>query len=453
MHQVIESIASLQSRRRRVIETMKSSAALLAAGCPRPRNYSANSHTFRASSHFLYLTGVQVPGAALLLLDKGATLFMPAPGPDDALWHGPSPSMAQFAAITGCDDVKPIDALPVALDALASKGIKPATLPTADLRGCQALSQWLGRPVAPGALPERDAPLADAMINARLYHDEAAIAEMTSAAALTAEAFAAGRAATRAGEREWVVRAAMTHSLAARGVTTAYSPIVSVHGEVLHNESSHGVMANGDLLLVDFGAESAGGWACDVTRTWPVSGTMSATQQTIHELVLDAQRAAIDAVAPGVRYRDVHLAACLAMTKGLVSLGILRGDAEELVADGVHALFFPHGVGHLLGLDVHDMEDLGDRAGYAKGRQRSAQFGLNALRLDRDLAPGMVVTIEPGFYQVPAILEDPARRAAVGDRVNFDALAPFSDVRGVRIEDDILVTDQGSQNLTAAIPK
>ena len=155
-------------------------------------------------------------------------------------------------------------------------------------------------------------------------------------------------------------------------------------------------------------AESPGGWAGDVTRVWPVAGRFSTAQRELYEVVLAAQRQAIDAVRPGVRYRDVHLLAGRALAAGLCDLGLLRGDPAELHADGVVASFFPHGVGHLLGLDVHDMEDLGDRAGYAPGRHRGAEPGLRFLRLDRDLAPGMAVTIEPGLYLNPALLDDPA---------------------------------------------
>jgi Xaa-Pro aminopeptidase len=170
-------------------------------------------------------------------------------------------------------------------------------------------------------------------------------------------------------------------------------------------------------------------------------------------VVLRMQKAAIAAVRPGVRYREVHFTAHRALAEGLVELGILRGNAEELVADGLTALLFPHGVGHLLGLDVHDMEDLGDRAGYPAGRSRPAEFGHRYLRLDRDLEPGMAVTIEPGLYQVPAILGDTRLTARAGDRLNREVLSRFSDVRGIRIEDDVLVTPDGHEVLTAAIPR
>jgi Xaa-Pro aminopeptidase len=227
-----------------------------------------------------------------------------------------------------------------------------------------------------------------------------------------------------------------------------------VHGEVLHNTSYDGVLAAGDLLLADAGAEHQG-WASDVTRTWPVSGRFSGTQRAMYEIVLAANEAAIDLVRPGNRYRDVHLAAARVLTRGLVELGILSGDVDDLVVRGAHAVLFPHGVGHLLGLDVHDMEDLGDRAGYAPGRTRSDQFGLGYLRLDRDLQPGMVVTIEPGLYRIDALLADEriAEPWVRDGTLSMDALARFADTRGIRIEDDVLCTPTAPRVLTATIPK
>ena len=299
-----------------------------------------------------------------------------------------------------------------------------------------------------------DAPLADAIIELRLHHDDAARAELRLAAAATAAAHAAGMRATRPGRtRRARCAPRWRRALMARGMGCAYPSIVTPHGEILHSERYDLRLADGDLLLADVGAETPGGWAGDVTRTWPASGRYSSTQREIYEVVLAAQKQAIAAVTPGSRYRNVHVLACQALAAGLVDLGILRGNPIELAADGVVALLFPHGVGHLLGLDVHDMEDLGDRAGYAPGRERAKAFGLRSLRLDRDLAPGMAVTIEPGFYVSPAILADPTLTRVAGDRLDRKRLEAFADVRGIRIEDDVLVTDTGREVLTEAIPK
>jgi Xaa-Pro aminopeptidase len=434
-------------RRARLSERLGGRAALVASGLPHPRNYRANTYPFRANSHFLYLFGVPLRGA--YALHDGATwsLFAPAPEPDAALWHGAEPGLADLERAVGCS-VRPVEDLPAAL-----AKVRAATLPAPDRETCDAQADLLGRPVRPGQLSPDDAALADAMIDLRLRHDEAAAAELRAAAEATAAAHRAGMRATRPGLREAAIRAAMEGELMARGMSVAYGSIVTVHGEVLHNERYDHVLGAEDLLLADVGAETAGGWAADVTRTWPVSGRYEGAQRDLYDVVLRAQEATVAAVRPGVRNRDLHLLAARALAEGLVALGILRGDPAELVADGVVYLLFPHGIGHLLGLDVHDMEDLGDRAGYAPGRTRATDFGLRYLRLDRDLEPGMAITIEPGIYLVPAILEDATLTAAARGRLDRGRLAAFAGVRGIRIEDDVLVTDDGHEVLSAAIPK
>jgi len=236
-------------------------------------------------------------------------------------------------------------------------------------------------------------------------------------------------------------------------VEPAYGSIVTVHGEVLHNTSYQGVLEDGDLLLADVGAESSSFVASDVTRTWPVNGRFSSEGAAVYDVVLDAQRRAMDAVAPGRRYRDVHLEAMKALAEGLSGLGALLGDPAERALDGSLALFFPHGIGHLLGLDVHDLEDLGDRAGYAPGRLRDPRPGLRYLRLDRDLVPGMLLTIEPGLYFVPALLDPPETRATFAGRVHFATVDKLRRSRGIRIEDDLLVTAGGHEVLSSHIPK
>lgn len=439
--------AAFAWRRGRLAQALAGTPVLLAAGRARPRNYAANAFPFRAASHFLYFFGLSHPEAYGLFDGEAWHLYLPEPGPDDALWEGAVPTFAEISERTGCP-VKALGELPAAL-----AGRPVATLPTPDMETCQRLSELLGRPVRYGRLEGGDARLADAVIELRLRHDTAAVAELRLAAEATAAAHQAGLRATRPGVREAHVRAAMEAEFLARDVSPAYNPIVTVHGEVLHSHHYHHELKAGDLLLADVGGESPGGWAGDVTRTWPVSGRYSSSQRELYEVVLRAQRDCIAAVKPGVRYREVHRVAHLSLARGLVELGLLRGDTEELVAEGVTALFFPHGVGHLIGLDVHDMEDLGDRAGYAPGRSRSPEFGHCYLRLDRDLVPGMAVTIEPGFYVVPAILQDSKLTARVGDRLDRRRLEQLGDVRGIRIEDDVLVTDTGREVLTAAIPK
>lgn len=450
-------------RRAALRQRLGDAPVLVFAGGLRARNYPANVFPYRADSHFLYLVGAAMPEAALLLhRDRDgdrAELFVTPKDEDDPLWHGPTPGPDDVARATGVDAVRSRDELPRAI-AAAGGGAAVATLPSADpiirVEQCRLLGRTWPGDRAPGvtALDPIDLALADAMIELRLQHDEAALEMIRAAVPGTTAAHLAGMAATRPGRSEHDVRAAMERELLARGMTTAYNSIVTVHGEILHNTTYDHALGEHDLLLADVGGE-LDGWANDVTRTWPVRGKFSPTQRALYDIVLQAELDAIAMVRPGVRYRDIHLAAALTLTRGLVDEGLLHGDPQSLVERGAHALFFPHGVGHLLGLDVHDMEDLGDRAGYAPGRTRSPQFGLGYLRLDRDLAPGMVVTIEPGIYLVPAILQ---REALVGPLRADGAFDParlerFSDVRGIRIEDDVLCTTTGPEVLTAAIPK
>lgn len=435
-------------RRLRLAEALDGHAALIASGGQRPRNYHANGYPYRANSHFLYLVGMALPDAFLLVHGTEHTLFVMPPKGDDALWHGPQPTLNHLAQMTGCR-VTSLDMLGSAL-----MGIEAGTLLTTDPQTTRAQVAFLGRPFSRLKQRVEDYRLMDAMVALRLVHDEAAIAGLREAAAGTFAAHMAGLHATRVGGYEYEVKAAMQFALERQGMGTAYQPIVTTRGEVLHNNSYHNRLEAGDLLLCDVGAETAGGWAGDVTRVWPVSGRFDGPQLELYQVVLAAQKAAIEVAVPGTRFRAVHDAAVRSMTTGLVELGILRGDVETLIADNVPALFFPHGIGHLIGLDVHDMEDLGKRAGYDPDFERDTQFGASYLRLDRILEPGMAVTIEPGFYQVPALLADPDSRSIFpAGRVDHERLEDFVSVRGIRIEDDLLITADGNEVLTAAIPK
>jgi Xaa-Pro aminopeptidase len=436
---------TLRQRRQRLAEQVQF-PVILWSGNSHARNFPANTYPFRASSHFLYFAGQPLPNAAIRLEAGRLELFMDDPTPASILWHGASPSRSHIAEAIGADADYP-------LYRLKSFTENAATISVQDAATRLQQSQLLNRMITPADAPQgADLELAKAIVRLRLTHDEAAVAEMRRAAAVTVKAHTAGMNATRTAQTEAEIRAAMEQVMMANQMTCAYSSIVTVHGEVLHNDRYPNSVQAGDLLLADVGAEAESGWASDVTRTWAVSGKFSPTQREIYEIVKTAHDLCIEKARPGVEYKSLHLMAAAIIAAGLVDLGILRGRAEDLVEMDAHALFFPHGIGHLLGLDVHDMEDLGDLAGYETGRSRSDRFGLGYLRLDRPLAPGMVVTIEPGFYQVPAILNDPDRRSKYREVVNWERLEAFSDVRGIRVEDDILITAEQAEILTADLP-
>jgi Xaa-Pro aminopeptidase len=432
--------------RRQQLATLINFPAILWSGNTNPRNFPANTYPFRASSHFLYFAGLPLQNAAIRLEGGKLELFIDNPTPSSALWHGQMPTRDEIAEQIGADTARPMAELESYLE-------DAATIPVQNAATWTQQTQLLNRWVLPQQPPQgNDLELAKAIISLRLTHDAGALIELRKAAAVTVAAHKAGIAATSKAKLEAEVRAAMEAVIIGENMTTSYNSIVTVHGEVLHNEHYHHPLQPGDLILADVGAETAMGWAADVTRTWPVSGKFSSTQRDIYDVVLAAHDACIAKIRPGVEYGDIHLLAATVIAEGLVDLGILQGNPAYLVEMDAHALFFPHGIGHLLGLDVHDMEDLGDLAGYEEGRTRSDRFGLGYLRLNRLLRPGMLVTIEPGFYQVPAILNDPNVRSKYENIVNWQRLSEFTDVRGIRIEDDVLVTESGSEVLTDALP-
>lgn len=432
--------------RRQQLGIRVSAPVLLWSGMRQPRNFPANHLPFRASSHFLYFAGIPLTDAVLHLQKGQLTLFWDEPPLEDALWHGPSLSRDQIAEAIGAIAAYPLNELSNYAEAALTIAVQDAVLR-------QQQAQILGRSMGDATMPQpRDIPLLEAVIDLRLQQDAGALEQIQQAVAVTVAAHQAGMSATRQATTEAQIRAAIEAQMTAAQMSLAYGSIVTIHGEVLHQEQSPNHLEPGALLLVDAGAETALGWASDVTRTWPISGHWSPTQRDIYDIVLTAHDACIAKAAPDVEYQDLHWLAATTLTEGLLELGLLTGTVEGLLEKDVHAVFFPHGIGHLLGLDVHDMEDLGDRAGYVPGRQRSERFGLGFLRLDRPLKAGMCVTIEPGFYQVPALLEKAHRNDRWRNCINWERLNLFQDVRGIRIEDDVLITGTGCEVLTAALP-
>ncbi|MEC4851066.1 MAG: aminopeptidase P family protein [Jaaginema sp. PMC 1079.18] len=436
-------LAETLHQRRQKLSQIFDFPVILWSGQAPARNFSANRYPFRANSHFLYFAGLPLENAAIYLEGGNLTLFKDDDPPENALWQGETPKRQEIAAEIGAKKDYPLSDLPQWTEAAAS-------LPIQDLTTYQQQCHLLGRTLQP--LQERDLALAEAIIKLRLCNDEFAIEQVKTAVKVSIAAHKAGITAAPHCHTEAQIRAVMEAEIIAQNMTCAYPSIVTTRGEILHNEDYSQELQPNDLILADMGAETALGWAADITRTFPVQGRFSATQRALYDVVLAAHDACIAKVSPGVEYSEIHLLAAMVLAEGLVNLGILRGKPEDLVALNAHALFFPHGIGHLLGLDVHDMEDLGDIAGYAEGRKRRTRFGWQFLRLDRPLQPGMIVTIEPGFYQVPGILNNPEFREKYRDCVDWQGLEKFADVRGIRIEDDVLVTETGCEVLTADLP-
>ncbi len=438
-------LTNLHRRRQKLAQLIKI-PVILWSGNKNSRNFPSNCYPFRANSHFLYFAGMPLENAAIRLWDGKLELFIDNSNESDSLWHGKLPQREEIAEKIGANNAYP-------LRELSQKTHDAATIAVQDAKTYEQQCQLLNRQIPPpNNLHGVDLELGKAIVELRLNHDEAALKELRKAISIAKEAHLAGMRKVKTAKTEAEVRGAIENIIISENMTCAYNSIVTVRGEVLHNEHYSNFIQDGDLLLVDAGAETANGWASDLTRTFPVNGKFSPTQRDIYNVVLASHDACIEKIKPEIEYRVIHLQAALTLAEGLVDLGILRGNPQDLVEMDAHALFFPHGVGHLLGLDVHDMEDLGDLAGYAPERTRSDRFGLAYLRLDRPLKTGMLVTIEPGFYQVHGILNNKKFREKYQDVVNWDQIEKFADVKGIRIEDDVLVTESGHQVLSDELP-
>ena len=426
------------------------SGLVLVPGNPTVWRNADNPHPYRQSSHLLYLTGIGRPGLALLLdADSGQdVLFGPPDDFDDLVWHGPHPSLDDLAAEAGIETVRPYDELKEALAGATRVHYPPPFIPGTHIELGRLLDLSL-EDAAEGASDD----LARALGDLRAVKSEAEVAEIEEALAVSAEMYRAAFEAMRPGLHEYDVRAAMLHVALRHDMDVSFEPITSVRGEVLHNHARSNALRDGDLLLLDSGVETAEGYASDITRTIPVNGRFSPAQRAVYEIVLRAEEDAIDEVRPGTNFRDLHLRAARTLADGLKELGLMRGNLDEAVGAGAHALFFPHGLGHPIGLDVHDLHDFGDTFAYPADRPRSDQFGLAFLRFGRDLEAGHVVTIEPGIYFIPALIDRWREEGRHADFIDYDAVERYRGFGGIRIEDDVLCTDGGPRVLGPGIPK
>jgi len=441
------------ARRSALRSAVPEGAILIMGNDEAPRNYVDNPYPFRQDSHFLYYAGVNRAGLALLIEPEGRPILLGTPEHrDDVVWHGPHDSLEDLAGAAGIDEVGDIGALGSRLSELAGDGAPIHFLPPYRAERRSKLARLLGldsRVVA----SQTSVELVRAVAAQRSVKEEVEISEIEDALAVTSLMYRATMRTARSGLTEARVAAAHQMEAVARDRGQAFSPIVTVAGEVLHNTSYANTLSDGDLLLVDSGAESPRFNASDITRTMPVSGRFSDQQREVYEVVLAANEAAIAAASPKRTNRHLHFLAAREIASGLKDIGLMQGNVEDAVAAGAHALFFVHGLGHMMGLDVHDMEDLGDVVGYERGEERSSQFGLAYLRLAKKLEPGFVITIEPGIYFIPALIDRWKADGLHRDFIRYDRLEAYRDFGGIRIEDDVLITNDGSRVLGPAIPK
>ncbi|OZC04301.1 aminopeptidase P family protein [Rubricoccus marinus] len=418
-----------------------------------PMNYVDNVYAFRQDGSFLYYVGLDEPGLALGLdADSGeATLYGHEPTMDDVIWEGPLASMGERAAHAGIAATAPPEALADAIRAAQRAGREVHVLPPYRGEHSLRLGRLLG--LAPEAV-EPSAALIDAVIAQRLVKTGEEVAEIEKAVEVAVHMHETAMRMAQPGRTEHEIAAAMQAVASGAGGFTSFPLIVTKRGETLHNHASNAVLEAGDLLLHDGGGAAPSRYVSDLTRVSPVGGTFSDRQRQVLNTVLAAQEASLAMCAPGVAFREVHDEACRVLASGLADMGLMRGDPAEAVAAGAHALFMPHGLGHAMGLDVHDMEALGeDRVGYGDAATRSTQFGTSNLRFGRPLAAGHVMTVEPGCYFIGALVDKWRAEGTHADFLNFDEIQRWVGLGGVRIEDDIVITDDGHRVLGPELAK
>ncbi len=442
-------------RRVRLKSKMQNGILLFIGNTESPMNYADNTYPFRQDSTFLYYFGLDQPGlAALIDLDNDDEIIFGYDFTvDDIVWMGPQPSLRERAESVGVKKSAPTADLAHVISHALDKGRTVHILPP--YRGEHRITYAsLLHVNVDGVEQYVSEDFIKAVVAQRTIKSDEEVAEIERAVDITCEMHTFAMKKARPGMVEREISGAMMGIAAAHGTSASFPIIFSVHGETLHNHYHGNTMRAGDMAINDSGAESLNFYAGDITRTIPIGGTFTSKQKEVYDIVLSAQMKAIDAIRPGIQYKEIHLQTAKNMARGLKALGLMKGDMNDAVIQGAHALFFPHGLGHMMGLDVHDMENLGENyVGYDETLQRSTQFGLKSLRLGKTLETGYVITVEPGLYFIPALIEKWRAAGTCADFINYDKVDDYLDFGGIRIEDDVLVTEHGQRVLGKAIPK
>lgn len=443
-------------RRQTLVAKMADSAAegkrgivLFIGNTEAPAQYKDNCYKFRQDSTWLYFFGIDQPlYAAIIDLDNGnETIFANDVEIGDIIWMGPQPSVASVAASVGVEKSAPYTDLNAAVAKVLAEGrpvhfVKPSryynTMKIASLLGCGT-----------DEVAERfSLALTKAIISMRLVKEDCEIEAIDDACNLGYEMHTVARNSIVPGIIEQEIVGKMDGVTLSKGWGVSFPTILTQHGETLHNHLHDKIIEPGKLMVIDAGAESNVHYASDFTRTYPTSGKFTAKQREIYQIVCDCNEFAFSMTRPGISYREVHLKTMHLMLEELHALDIVRGDVQDMVEAGIAGLFMPHGLGHNMGLDVHDMEDYGENyVGYDDDQSRSPQLGLGSLRMARKLVPGNVITDEPGIYFIPALIEKWKSEKTDQGFVNYSKLESYYDFGGIRLEDDVLVTADGARRL------
>jgi len=439
-----------KARRNALLKKMGSGILLFPGATEQPYNYRSNTYPFRQDSSFLYYFGFAQPGLSGIMDAETGKSFLVGNDADieDVVWMGPQPTMDERIQQIGADQhIRKADLQ----NWLNGRDVQ--YLPQHHADRVFYLAEILGKSTDE-IRKGHSMTLVLAVIHQRTYKAPEEIEQMEQALYITAAIHTQIRKSIAPGKFEAQIRGISEGVAIANQSRLAYQAICTIQGQTLHNNEYHRLLKEGDMLLCDIGAESIMGYAGDITRSYPVSPKFTTQQAEIYDLVLKAETLSINAVKPGLRYLDVHLGAAKIIADGLKQIGLMKGNTDEAVAAGAHALFFPHGLGHMIGLDVHDLEGLGENnVGYDDTVQRSTQFGTAYLRLARVLEPGFVITVEPGIYFIPELIDMWQGEGKHKDFICYDKLEPYRNFTGIRIEDNVLVSNDGPVVLGPPIPK
>jgi len=413
-----------------------------------PMNYLANTYHFRQDSSFLYFFGINRPGLyAVLDTEKGTDAVY---GDDftveDFVWRGKQPTIAYEGSLAGVKESDSLRTFYQVIEKALETKRKIHFLPPYRSENILKLHDLLGISLS-SINQSASSTLIKAIVSQRSIKSEDEILEIEKAVNLSVDMHVNAMKMVCDGMKETQVAAEMERIALADGGNISFPVIATINGETLHNLYHGNRMKKGDLFLLDCGAETAMGYSGDLSSTFPVDFTFSNRQKEIYQIALDSHEAAVKALKPGIKFMDVHRAACRSIVEGLKKNGLMKGDTEEAVQSGSHALFFQCGTGHMMGLDVHDMEDLGEVFVGYDGQPKSTEFGLKSLRLARELQPGFVLTVEPGIYFIPELIDLWNQEGKFKEFLNYERIESYKDFGGVRNEEDYMITTEGHRLL------
>ncbi len=439
-------------KRRNVLsQNLKKGFVLLLGHQNSPMNFSHNTYRFVQDTNFLYYVGVNLPNCACLIdLENNKTIFyMKETTIHDIIWIGKTKSIQSWGDDTGAEEVKDISKLVSDLKNKKNVMYPPQFRAINKIQIHELLGIALNK-----VEKKSSAKLINAIIKQRSIKSDEEITEIQNALKITNLIHLKSMTATKPGKYEYEIVSEMQKIIKDHSVELAYPIIFTKNGQILHNSIYSNKIEKDNLLLNDSGANSKLHYASDITRTFPADGKFSTKQKEIYLIVKEMQEVVLKELKPGVNFKDMHKLSAYIGLKRLKELGLLKGDCEEALKEGVYGLFYPHGLGHMLGLDVHDMESLGeDLVGYSEESKREAEFGITFLRLGKKLEPGFSITVEPGIYFIPELFNQWHKNKKHAHFINYDKFEKYLNFGGIRIEDNILITNSGSQNLSDFIIK